>query len=86
MQHPVGYAIRNGRAELTDFLAVVTQPYAIFMFLHVVFAAYVLSGFFVMGVSAVHLLRGTNQSFFEAFFCNGSNVHGNLRSRGHGYR
>jgi len=29
MQNPVGYAIRNGWAELTDFLAVVTQKYAI---------------------------------------------------------
>ena len=34
MQHPVGYEIRNGRAELTDFLAVVTQPYAITNYLH----------------------------------------------------
>ena len=29
MQHPVGYAIRNGRAELTDFFAVVTQKFAV---------------------------------------------------------
>lgn len=68
MQHPVGYVIRNGRAELTDFWAVISQPYAIFMFLHVVCAAYVLSGFFVMGVSAVHLLRGNERSFFKRSF------------------
>jgi cytochrome d ubiquinol oxidase subunit I len=68
MQHPVGYVIRNGRAELTDFWAVITQPYAIFMFLHVICAAYVLSGFFVMGVSAVHLLRGNERSFFKRSF------------------
>jgi cytochrome d ubiquinol oxidase subunit I len=68
MQHPVGYVIRNGRAELTDFWAVVSQPYAIFMFLHVIFAAYVLSGFFVMGVSAVHLLRSSDRSFFKRSF------------------
>jgi cytochrome bd ubiquinol oxidase subunit I len=68
MQHPVGFVIRNGRAELTDFWAVVTQPYAIFMFLHVICAAYVLSGFFVMGVSSVHLLRSSNQAFFKRSF------------------
>lgn len=68
MQHPVGYVIRNGRAELTDFWAVVTQPYAILMFLHVVAAAYILSGFFVMGVSAYHLLRGRNVPFFKKSF------------------
>ena len=28
MQNPVGYVIRNGRAELEDFLTVVTNPYA----------------------------------------------------------
>src|SRR5512135_2912260 len=29
MQHPVGFEIRNGRAELTDFFAVITQKFAI---------------------------------------------------------
>jgi cytochrome d ubiquinol oxidase subunit I len=68
MQHPVGYVIRNGRAELTDFWAVVTQPYAIFMFLHVIAGAYILSGFFVMGVSSYHLLRKRNVPFFKRSF------------------
>ncbi|HZE20855.1 MAG TPA: cytochrome ubiquinol oxidase subunit I, partial [Desulfobaccales bacterium] len=45
MQHPVGYVIRNGRAELSDFLAVVTQPFAIQQFFHVVSGAYILAGF-----------------------------------------
>jgi len=68
MQHPVGYVIRNGRAELADFWAVVTQPYAVWMFLHVVSAAYMVAGFFVMGVSSYHLLRGQNVSFFKRSF------------------
>ena len=33
MQHPVGYTIRNGRAELTDFVAIITQKFAILEFL-----------------------------------------------------
>ncbi|MCA1959425.1 MAG: cytochrome ubiquinol oxidase subunit I [Desulfomonile sp.] len=68
MQHPVGYVIHNGRAELADFWAVVTQPYAVWMFLHVISGAYILSGFFVMGVSAYHLLRGREISLFKRSF------------------
>ncbi len=68
MQHPVGYVIRNNRAELDDFWAVVTQPYAIWMFLHVISAAYILAAFFVMGVSAYHLLRRQDIAFFKRSF------------------
>jgi len=68
MQHPVGYTIRNGRAELTDFLAVVTQSYAIHQFVHTVSAAYILTGFFVMGISAYHLLRKQHTTFFNRSF------------------
>jgi cytochrome d ubiquinol oxidase subunit I len=59
MQYPVGYRINEttGRAELTDFLAVVTQEFAVIQILHTLAAAYCLSAFFVMGVSAYHLLR-----------------------------
>lgn len=57
MQHPVGYVYRNGRAELNDFAAVVFNKFAILEFLHTVPAAIVLSAFFVMGISAFHLLK-----------------------------
>src|SRR5512137_2881633 len=52
MQHPVGFAIRNGRAELTDLMAIITQPYAIHEIIHTLSAAYILSGFLVMGICA----------------------------------
>lgn len=68
MQHPVGFTIRNGRAELTDFLAVVTQSYAVHQFVHTISAAYVLTGFFVMGVSAYHLLRKQHVDCFSKSF------------------
>lgn len=68
MQHPVGYAIQNGRAELTDFLAVVTQPFAAHTIVHTLAAAYILSGFFVMGISAYHLLKKSHISFFTRSF------------------
>jgi len=68
MQHPVGYEIRNGRAELTDFAAVVFQPYTITKFFHQVSSAYVVAGFFVMGISAWHILRKNKISFFVKSF------------------
>jgi cytochrome d ubiquinol oxidase subunit I len=68
MQHPVGYVIRNGRAELDDFLAIITQKWAALEFLHTVSGAYILAGFFVMGVSAWHLLRKNEVSFFTRSF------------------
>jgi cytochrome d ubiquinol oxidase subunit I len=68
MQHPVGYTIRNGRAELTDFLAIVTQKFALLTIFHTLAAAYVLAGFFVMGASAWHLLRKSDAPFFLRSF------------------
>lgn len=68
MQHPVGYTIRNGRAELTDFLAVVTQPFGFQIYFHTVSGAYILAGFVVMGISAYHLLRKQHLAFFSKSF------------------
>jgi cytochrome bd ubiquinol oxidase subunit I len=68
MQHPVGFVIREGRAELVDFAAVVFQKHAIFKFLHTAGSAYVLSAFFVMGVSAYHLLKKQHIDFFTRSF------------------
>ena len=68
MQHPVGYTIRNGRAELTDFFAVVFNKFAILQFFHVVAAAYLISAFFVMGISAYHLLKKQHIEFFTRSF------------------
>ncbi|MFC1567226.1 cytochrome ubiquinol oxidase subunit I [Thermodesulfobacteriota bacterium] len=68
MQNPVGFTIRDGRAELVDFAAILFQKLAILKFFHTVSAAYVLSAFFVMGVSAYHLLKKQNIEFFTRSF------------------
>jgi cytochrome d ubiquinol oxidase subunit I len=68
MQHPVGYIIRNGRAELTSFWSVVTNPFGWLEFLHTVPSGYVLAGFFVLGISAWHLLRKKEITFFKKSF------------------
>lgn len=68
MQHPVGHVVRNGRAELDNFLAVVLNPFAWYMFFHVIAAAFVIGSFFVMGVSAYHLLKKQEIGFFTRSF------------------
>ena len=70
MQHPVGYTINEtmGRAELANFWEVVTNGYAWGMYAHTVLASWAVGGFFVLGVSAWHLLRKSNVEFFRASF------------------
>jgi cytochrome d ubiquinol oxidase subunit I len=68
MQHPVGYDIRNGRAELTDFLAVITNKHGLLEIIHVVPASLLLGSFFVMGISAYHLLKKQHIDVFLKSF------------------
>ena len=68
MQHPVGYVLRNNRAEMIDFMALVTNPYGWFKFFHQLTAGYVVAAFFVMGISAYHLLKKNNTDFFKSSF------------------
>ena len=58
MQHPVGYTIAaSGRAEMTDFFALITNPNVWVQFPHVALAGLTTAAFFVVGISAFHLLR-----------------------------
>jgi len=68
MQHPVGFVLRNGRAELASFWKVVTNPFGWLEFLHTVPSGYLVAGFFVLGVSAWHLLRKNEVSLFKKSF------------------
>ena len=68
MQHPVGYVIENGRAVLNDFSAVLFQEFAILQIMHVLSGAYVLTAFFVMSISAWHLLKKKHVDFFNRSF------------------
>ena len=68
MQHPVGYVLRNGRAEMVDFLAVATNPYGLLKFAHQIVSGYTVAAFFVMGISAYHLLKGQQPAFFKRSF------------------
>ena len=68
MQHPVGFAIRDGRAELVNFSAVIFNKFAILEIFHTVPGAYILSAFFIMGISAYHLLKKHQIDFFTKSF------------------
>lgn len=65
MQHPVGYVLKNGRAEMVDFAALIFSPYAWYKFFHSISSGWVVAAFFVMGVSAYHLLKKSNVEFFK---------------------
>jgi cytochrome d ubiquinol oxidase subunit I len=71
MQNPVGFTIRNGRAEMVDFGAVVSQPFAIYKIFHTLSSALVLASFFIMGISAYHLLKNNHKEFFTKSFKTG---------------
>jgi cytochrome bd ubiquinol oxidase subunit I len=47
---------------------VITQRFAILEVVHTLGGAYILAGFFVLGISAWHLLRGQNVAFFRKSF------------------
>ncbi|GAB4389758.1 MAG: cytochrome ubiquinol oxidase subunit I [Thermodesulfovibrionales bacterium] len=68
MQHPVGYAIRGGRAEMVDFGAMLANTYSWYKFFHTVLSGFVVSAFFVMAVSAWHILRKSELKLFKASF------------------
>jgi cytochrome d ubiquinol oxidase subunit I len=58
MQQPVGYVLRNGRAEMTDFFALLSNPHVWLQFPHVLLSGVCTAAFFVLGVSAYRLLKG----------------------------
>jgi len=70
MQNPVGFAIRNGRAEMTDFWALLGNPNVWRQFPHVVTAGISTGGFLIMAFSAWHLLKKkeTTRDFFMKSF------------------
>src|SRR5690606_21970745 len=56
MQHPVGYTIRNGRAEMNDFFALITNGQFLVEFPHTVLAAFATGAFLITGISAWKML------------------------------
>ena len=63
MQAPVGYVLRNGRAEMTDFFALLTNSYVLRQYPHTLMGGLITAGVFVMAISAYHLLRKNQPEF-----------------------
>ena len=68
MQQPVGYVINNGRAEMKDFFALLLNPNVLVQFPHTVMAGFATAAFFIMGISAYHLIKKTNPDLFRRSF------------------
>jgi cytochrome d ubiquinol oxidase subunit I len=68
MQEPVGYAVVNGRAVMTSFAEVVLNPNIFYQFPHVISAGMATASFFILGVSAYHLLRKRETEIFRRSF------------------
>jgi cytochrome d ubiquinol oxidase subunit I len=65
MQHPVGYTMNGGHAELTSVLALLTNRFAIWAFAHVILVGVTTGAILVFGVACWHLLRGSNVDLFR---------------------
>ncbi|WP_243292795.1 cytochrome ubiquinol oxidase subunit I [Bacillus sp. FJAT-47783] len=68
MQEPVGLVIRNGRAEMNDFFALMTNPQLLVEFPHTIFGALATGAFFIGGVSAYKLLKKQEVAIFTKSF------------------
>jgi len=65
MQHPVGYVIRNGRAEMENFATIVSNGYVPGQFAHIVLNGSMTAGVIIMAISAWHLIRKSNVDFYK---------------------
>ncbi len=66
MQHPVGYSLdmATGRAQLTDFGALFSNPVFLVTLPHTILAAGLTAGAILLGVGCWHLLRKTDNAIF----------------------
>lgn len=65
MQVPVGIQLANGRAEMNDFWALITNGQLLVEFPHVLSGALCTAGFFVLGISAYNLIKKRHIQFYK---------------------
>jgi cytochrome d ubiquinol oxidase subunit I len=65
MQHPVGYKLVHGTAQLTDVWALLSNEFALIAYLHTILAGLIFGSIVMLGVSCWHLLRGRNVELFR---------------------
>ncbi|MFI6925608.1 cytochrome ubiquinol oxidase subunit I [Nonomuraea spiralis] len=64
LQNPAGSVVRNGRLELVDFGALLTNKTLVFSFPHVIGAGLLTGGLVLAGASAYRLRRRTQDTLF----------------------
>jgi cytochrome d ubiquinol oxidase subunit I len=64
MQHPVGYTMVSGKAQLTSVSALLTNSFAIIAWIHVILAGLIFGSMVMFGISCWHLLRARNVELF----------------------
>lgn len=65
MQVPVGYEIKNSRAQMIDFFALIKNGQLWVEFPHVITGALCTAAFFVAGISAYNILKKHNIDFYK---------------------
>jgi cytochrome bd ubiquinol oxidase subunit I len=68
MQHPVGFSrAPDGVFQLTSLLALLTNPWLFWQYLHAVLGSVVTACFVVAGLGAFYLLRGQHEAYGRMF-------------------
>jgi cytochrome bd ubiquinol oxidase subunit I len=65
MQHPVGYKIVNGEAQLTSVWALLSNGFALRAYLHTMLAGLIFGSIVMLGVCCWHFLRGHDVELFR---------------------
>ena len=65
MQHPVGYKIVDGEAQLTSVWALLSNDFALRAYLHTILAGLIFGSILVLGVCCWHFLRGHDVDLFR---------------------
>jgi cytochrome d ubiquinol oxidase subunit I len=65
MQHPVGYKLVNGEAQLTSVWALLSNGFALRAYVHTILAGLIFGSIMVLGVSCWHFLRGKEVDLFR---------------------
>lgn len=68
MQEPVGFVLRNGRAEMDNFFTLIFNPNIWVQFPHVIMSGLATAAFFILGISAYHLFNKKEPDLFRRSF------------------
>jgi cytochrome bd ubiquinol oxidase subunit I len=65
MQHPVGYKVVDGKAQLTSLGALLSNHFALIAWFHTILAGLIFGSIVMLGICCWHFLRGRNVAVFR---------------------